>query len=64
MISILFSAWVLAFLTVSVHAIGIAALLRSLIRHHPATTSAWLITRLLLRMIWWLVLLHLTEVAI
>ena len=46
------------------HASGIAVLVRALIRPHPATPSAWLITRMLLRMIWWLVLLHLAEISI
>ena len=64
MISIILSACVLSFLTVAVHATGIAILVRSLIRHHPPTTSAWLILRMLLRMIWWLVLLHLVEISI
>src|SRR5271166_7118419 len=64
MISIFLSACVLSFLTVAVHATGIAVLLRGLIRHHPPTTSDWLITRMLLRMIWWLVLLHLAEITI
>lgn len=39
-------------------------LVRALIRPHPPTPSAWLITRMLLRMIWWLVLLHLAEISI
>ena len=64
MISIILSACVLSFLTVAVHATGIAVLVRGLTRHHPPTTSAWLITRMLLRMIWWLVLLHLAEISI
>ena len=64
MLSIFLSACVLSFLTVAVHATGIAVLVRGLIRHHPPTTSTWLITRMLLRMIWWLVLLHLVEISI
>src|ERR1039457_5021107 len=64
MISIFLSAVVLSFLTVAVHATGIAVLIRGLIRHHPPTTSAWLIIRMLLRMMWWLVLLHLAEISI
>jgi hypothetical protein len=64
MISIFLSACILSFLTVAVHATGIAVLIRGLIRHHPPTTSTLLITRMLLRMIWWLVLLHLAEIAI
>ena len=39
-------------------------LIRRLARHQPPTTSAWLITRMLLHMIWWLVLLHLAEISI
>ena len=64
MIPVFLSACVLSFLTVAVHATGIAVLVRGLIRHRPPTTSAWLITRMLLRMIWWLVLLHLAEISI
>src|SRR5664280_1483396 len=64
MISIFPSAVVLSFLTVAVHATGIAVLVRGLVRHHPPTTSTWLITRTLLRTIWWLVLLHLAEISI
>ena len=72
MFSVFLSACVLAFLTVAVHATGIALLLRRFIRlHHSRAssrlilpTSAWLITRMLLHMIWWLVLLHLAEISI
>jgi len=63
MISIFLSACVLAFLTVAVHATGIAILVRGL-RSHPPPTSVWQVDRMLLRMIWWLVLLHLMEIAI
>ena len=63
MISIFLSAVVLAFLTVAVHATGIAVLVRGLHSSAP-TTSAWHVTRMLLRMIWWLVLLHLAEISI
>ncbi len=62
--SIILSACVLSFLTVVVHATGIAVLVRGLTKHHPPTTSIWLILRMLLRMIWWLVLLHLVEISI
>ena len=64
MISIFLSAVVLSFLTVVVHATGIAVLVRGLTKHHPLTTNIWLILRMLLRMIWWLVLLHLGEISI
>ena len=64
MISIFLSACVLAALTVAVHATGIAVLLRGLLRLHPQPTGVWPVARLLLRMIWWLVLLHLAEISI
>jgi hypothetical protein len=64
MISVFLSACVLAFLTVVVHATGIAVLVRGLLRSHHEPTGVWYVARLLLRMIWWLVLLHLTEIAI
>ena len=60
MISIFLSACVLAALTVAVHATGIAFLLRL----HLQPTGVWHVSRMLLRMIWWLVLLHLVEIAI
>ena len=65
MTSILLSACVLAFLTMAVHATGIAALLRGLMRSHLLRPKGVLpVSRLLLRMIWWLILLHLAEMAI
>jgi len=64
MISIFLSACVLASLTVSVHATGIAVLLRGVLRSRHQPTGVWPVTRMLLRMIWWLVLLHLAEIAI
>ena len=60
MISVFLSACVLAALTVTVHATGIAFLLRL----HLQPKGVWHVTRMLLRMIWWLVLLHLAEIAI
>ncbi len=63
MTPVFLSACVLSFLTVGVHATGIAVLVRGLAKHHP-TTSTWLILRMLLRMIWWLVLLHAVEISI
>ena len=72
MFSVFLSACVLAVLTVATHATGVAVLLRRFIRLHyvPGSdwlilpTSAWLMTRMLLRTIWWLVLLHLAEISI
>ena len=60
MILILLSAVVLAAFTVAVHATGIAFLLRL----HLQPKGVWHVTRMLLRMIWWLVLLHLAEISI
>jgi hypothetical protein len=64
MLSILLSACVLAFLTVAVNATGIAVLLRGFLKLHPSPTGVWAVSRMLLRMIWWLVLLHLAEISI
>jgi Ion channel len=65
MLSIILSACVLAAVTLALHAAGIAVLLRRLMRLHALPpTGAWHITRMLLRMIWWLVLLHLAEIAV
>jgi hypothetical protein len=62
---IFLSAIVLAFLTVVVHAAGIALLLQGLKRlHTQPPTGVWPVLRMLLHMIWWLVLLHLAEIAI
>jgi len=65
MLSAILSACVLAAATVAVHAAGIAVLLLGLMRlqTRPPTT-VWPITRLLLRMIWWLILIHLAEISI
>ena len=64
MFSVFLSACVLAYLTVATHATGVAVLLRAFIRLHPLPTSARHIALMLLRMIWWLVLLHLIEISI
>jgi len=64
MFKVFLSACVLAYLTVATHAMGVAALLRAFIRLRPFPTSLWHIALMLLRMIWWLVLLHLIEISI
>ena len=58
------SACILAILTVGIHATGIGVLVRRLIHSHHLPTSLSLITRLLLKIVWWLVLLHLAEISI
>ena len=64
MFSVFLSACVLAYLTVATHATGIAVLLRAFIRLHPFPMSIWRIALMLLRMVWWLILLHLVEISI
>ena len=50
--------------TVAIHATGIAWLVRHLTRLRAMPTSVWLIRRMLLPIIWWLVVLHLAEISI
>ena len=50
--------------TVLVHVAGIAVLLRGLMTLHAPPTRVWLIARMLLRMMWWLILIHLVEVLV
>ncbi len=65
MTSIILSACVLAALTVVVHTAGIAVLLRHLTGLYALPpNNVWPVIRRLLRLIWWLLLLHLTEVSI
>src|SRR5271167_173688 len=64
MLSMILSACVLAALTVAVHATGIAVLLRLMRSHALPPTGVWPVIRRLLRIIWWLVLLHLAEISI
>jgi len=64
MVTVFVSACVLSALTVITHAWGVAVLLQGLARSHSISTSVWFIRRTLLRIIWWLVLLHLAEIAI
>jgi len=55
MLSVILSACVLVAVTVAVHAGGIAVLLLGLMRLEALPpTSLWPITRMLLRMLWWL----------
>jgi hypothetical protein len=65
MLSIILIAGVLVAVTVAVHAAGITVLLNALKRWHAIPpTRFWLITRLLVLMTWWLVLLHLAEISV
>jgi len=61
----LFSACVLVGVTVLVHAGGLAALLRALIKSHALLlTNFWPIAWLLVRLTVALILIHLTEIAV
>ena len=65
MLSIILIAGVLVAVTVAVHAAGITVLLNALRRWHAIPpTDFWLITRLLVVVTWWLVLLHLAEISV
>ena len=64
MLSPFLSACVLAFLTVGTHATGIGVLMQHLIRSKHLPTTLALTMRLLLRIVWWLILLHLLEISI
>lgn len=65
MSSIILSACILMALTVTVHATGIAVLLRLLTSLYSLPQkSLWPVIRRLLHIIWWLILLHLAEISI
>ena len=56
---------ILVALTVTVHAIGLASLLRSLLRSNTSPpTRFWPITWLLVRLAWSLILIHLLEISV
>jgi hypothetical protein len=65
MLSIFLAAFLLAAITICMHAAGISLLLRysTRARAHPPTTP-FAISRTLLRVVWWLLLLHLAEIAL
>jgi len=58
-------ACVLVAMTVAVHAAGLAALLRVHMKSRAQPTKRfWPITWLLIRMTWWLLLIHLLEIVV
>jgi hypothetical protein len=63
MISKLLAAWCLLALTVTIHAAGMSALLPRM-ASAPPDLRFWPVTRLLIKVAWWLVLLHLAEIAV
>ena len=65
MIAKVLIAWALVAVTVAVHAGGLAALLRWLMRSHAALPSGfWPIAWLLVRVTWTLIVIHLVEIAV
>jgi hypothetical protein len=65
MLTISLSAIALVAITMWIHAAGIAVLLRVFMKLSPQSpVRVWAILVTLLRMIWWLILLHLVEIAV
>lgn len=65
MLSIVLTAGVLVAVTVAMHVAGITVLLKALARWSAIPpTRSWPITRLLVLVAWWLVLLHLAEILV
>jgi hypothetical protein len=63
MLSIFLFAVLLAALTILIHAAGIALLMRAW-RNPKMRITTFAVMRTLLRVIWWLILLHLAEIAV
>lgn len=58
-------AFALVAITVSIHAVGLAVLLRVWIRSPtPPPTHFWPIIWLLIRVTWWLILIHLIAISV
>ena len=64
MISKFVTAWCLLALTVTIHAAGLSAMLRRMLSSALPDTRFWTVTWLLVRVAWWLILLHLAEIAV
>ncbi len=65
MFSIILIASALVAVTVAVHATGLAVLLRALMKSHAQPpTRFWPVTRLLIGLTWWLILIHLVEISV
>jgi hypothetical protein len=55
----------LVVITVIIHAVGFSALLRVMIRAHTLTTSGfWRVTRSLIGLTCWLILIHFVEISV
>ena len=65
MIIVLLIAAVLVAVTVVVHAAGFSMVLRTLMKSHAAPpTQTWPIAWLLIRVTWWLLLIHAAEITV
>jgi hypothetical protein len=65
MLPIILNACVLVTITVAMHAIGLATVLRALMKSQAAlTTSFWPISWLLIRLAWFLISFHLAEISV
>ena len=65
MLSVLLTAWALVVLTVAVHTIGLSILIGRFLKSHAALPTAfWPVTLLLSRMAWFLILIHVAEIAL
>jgi ion channel len=54
----------LVMVTVTIHAVGFHALLRAMVRSHALATSGfWPVTRLVIVLTCWLILVHLVEIS-
>jgi hypothetical protein len=61
----MFIAGGLVVVTVVIHAVGFSALLRGIIRSHALATSGfWPVTRLVICLTCWLLLIHLVEISV
>ena len=63
MVATLLTAWCLLALTVTIHAAGLSTMFRRASSRLPST-GFWPVTRLLVWVAWWLLLLHLAEISV
>jgi hypothetical protein len=63
MVPKLLAAWCLLALTVTIHAAGLSAVLQR-VRLRSPDPRFWPVTRLLVSVAWWLIVLHLAEIAV
>src|SRR4051812_4364938 len=65
MLFVIFLAAVLVATTVAIHAAGFGIVLAYLVKSHPKLpTRVWPITRLLVRLVWLLILVHIIEISV